>query len=303
MLPFFIAQILEFKLSMNRIQQFLNCDEINPSLTNLENLKRDGPRSHSLPPDVAFEFRLNGCFHWGLDHSETTNSTPKELPMPPRARSRSIFAPQSELKKKEFSNSKSKEMEIDDSLTFSEGSGGNSNSQSINNLAAKVLGNEFSMQAKDKSSSNTVFKPKKVSDFTTLKNMSLQIKKGEFVCIIGDVGSGKSSVLNSIIGDLLYLESDFYHVFKGMEVNDYLSSRIRQLSQDEVSDDKTPIVFNESYGDPKGVVAYAPQIPWIQNLTIRDNITFGLPYDEIKYKNVIKKCQLASDFKNLPGGD
>jgi ABC-type lipoprotein export system ATPase subunit len=86
------------------------------------------------------------------------------------------------------------------------------------------------MQAKEKSSNSSGFKPKKVSDLTTLKNMSLQIKKGEFVCIIGDVGSGKSSVLNSMIGDLLYLEKDFYQVFKGMEVNDYLSSRIRQLS-------------------------------------------------------------------------
>ena len=64
-------------------------------------------------------------------------------------------------------------MEIDDSLTFSEGSGGVSNSQSINKLAAKVLANEFSSHTKDKSSSNSVFKPKKVSDFTTLKNMSL----------------------------------------------------------------------------------------------------------------------------------
>jgi ATP-binding cassette subfamily C (CFTR/MRP) protein 1 len=37
LLPMFIAQLLEFKLSMTRIQQFLVCDEINPSLTNLMN--------------------------------------------------------------------------------------------------------------------------------------------------------------------------------------------------------------------------------------------------------------------------
>ena len=58
------------------------------------------------------------------------------------------------------------------------------------------------------------------------RSMSLQIKKGDFVCIIGDVGSGKSSILNSLIGDLLYLENDFYQVFKGMEINDYLTQRI-----------------------------------------------------------------------------
>lgn len=38
MLPLFIAQIMEFRLSMRRIEEFLLCDEINPSLNNLENL-------------------------------------------------------------------------------------------------------------------------------------------------------------------------------------------------------------------------------------------------------------------------
>ena len=32
--------------------------------------------------------------------------------------------------------------------------------------------------------------------------------KGEFVCIIGDVGSGKSSLLKSIVGDLIYVEQE-----------------------------------------------------------------------------------------------
>jgi ABC-type lipoprotein export system ATPase subunit len=38
-----------------------------------------------------------------------------------------------------------------------------------------------------------------------LKNINLKIKKEEFVCIIGDVGSGKSSLLSAMIGDLLYI--------------------------------------------------------------------------------------------------
>jgi ABC-type lipoprotein export system ATPase subunit len=88
--------------------------------------------------------------------------------------------------------------------------------------------------------------------------MSLSIKKGDFVCIIGDVGSGKSSVLNSLIGDLLFLEKDFYSVFKNMELNDYLSDRICQLSQETIPPSRTPIVFNQCYSNPKGIVAYAP---------------------------------------------
>jgi ABC-type uncharacterized transport system ATPase component len=39
----------------------------------------------------------------------------------------------------------------------------------------------------------------------TLKEIDLKVKKGEFICVIGNVGSGKSSLLNAIIGDLLYV--------------------------------------------------------------------------------------------------
>ena len=46
-----------------------------------------------------------------------------------------------------------------------------------------------------------------IQDTIALKNFGLNINKGEFVCIIGDVGSGKSSLLSSLIGDLLYINN------------------------------------------------------------------------------------------------
>jgi ABC-type polysaccharide/polyol phosphate transport system ATPase subunit len=49
----------------------------------------------------------------------------------------------------------------------------------------------------------------KVKDFMTLKDINLKIKQGEFVCVIGDVGAGKSSLLSSLIGDLLYSNPEF----------------------------------------------------------------------------------------------
>ena len=52
-----------------------------------------------------------------------------------------------------------------------------------------------------------------------------------------------------------------------------------------------------------GQLAYAPQQPWIQNASIRDNITFGLKYDEVFYKRVVKICCLKSDFDLFPSGD
>ena len=49
---------------------------------------------------------------------------------------------------------------------------------------------------------------KTVSNYMALRNLNLSIMKGEFVCIIGDVGSGKSSLLSTLIGDMLHLPSD-----------------------------------------------------------------------------------------------
>lgn len=51
-----------------------------------------------------------------------------------------------------------------------------------------------------------------------------------------------------------------------------------------------------------GTIAYVPQTPWVQNLSLRDNILFGMPYDEQKYKAVIHACALELDLKILPNG-
>ena len=60
--------------------------------------------------------------------------------------------------------------------------------------------------------------------------------------------------------------------------------------------DEAPIRVSET-------ISYVQQQPWIQNLTIRDNILFGLPYDEKKYKKTIKICELKRDLQILPAGD
>ena len=115
------------------------------------------------------------------------------------------------------------------------------------------------------------------------------------MCIIGDVGSGKSSLLNAIIGDLLYLDSDFINDHKDDLVsNDVVISTVKMEGQRKMSE--APITVSES-------IAYVQQNPWIQNKTIRDNILFGLPYDAEKYKVTIKICQLRRDLKILPAGD
>lgn len=56
---------------------------------------------------------------------------------------------------------------------------------------------------------------KPLQDFLTLKKLNITVKKGEFVCVIGDVGSGKSSFLSAIIGDMIYIPRKEIDVFGG----------------------------------------------------------------------------------------
>jgi ABC-type transport system involved in cytochrome bd biosynthesis fused ATPase/permease subunit len=102
-----------------------------------------------------------------------------------------------------------------------------------------------------------------------LKNINCEIKQGEFICIIGEVGSGKSSFLQAILNNMLPLS--------GISGNPRLYVN--------------------------GSISYVSQIPWIRNATIRDNILFYQPYDEERYNKVIDLAQLRTDLDIFEAGD
>ena len=52
-----------------------------------------------------------------------------------------------------------------------------------------------------------------------------------------------------------------------------------------------------------GDFAYVPQTAWCQNLSLRDNIVFGQPWDEAHYRRVIHACALELDLQILAQGD
>ena len=65
-----------------------------------------------------------------------------------------------------------------------------------------------------------------MNDIINLKRIELEIKKEEFVCIIGDVGSGKSSLLHAILGEMNYLEPSLYEQRRNDPITDELLSEI-----------------------------------------------------------------------------
>ncbi|ORZ33476.1 P-loop containing nucleoside triphosphate hydrolase protein [Catenaria anguillulae PL171] len=52
-----------------------------------------------------------------------------------------------------------------------------------------------------------------------------------------------------------------------------------------------------------GTMGYCPQQPWIQNATLKDNVLFGLPLDEKRYRRAIRLAALEKDIQQLPGGE
>ena len=95
----------------------------------------------------------------------------------------------------------------------------------------------------------------------------MRVEHGSLVAIIGGVGSGKTSVLSAIIGQMR-LQSG--------RVN--ISSSIHKIT-------------------------YIPQQAWILNDTLQNNITMGSELDIGKYNEVLSACQLLPDFALLPDGD
>ena len=53
----------------------------------------------------------------------------------------------------------------------------------------------------------------------------------------------------------------------------------------------------------RGRVAFCAQEAWIQNLSFRDNVLFGEPFDAERYAAVVAACALGADIASLPAGD
>lgn len=100
-----------------------------------------------------------------------------------------------------------------------------------------------------------------------LTDISLKVKEGQFVGVIGTVGSGKSSLLSAVLAEMRKESGKLY--------------------VDCVNDG----------------FAIVKQEPWLQHASIRDNILWGKPYNEQQYHSVVDSCALTEDFQMFPDKD
>ncbi|KAL6991625.1 Multidrug resistance-associated protein 9 [Sarracenia purpurea var. burkii] len=99
----------------------------------------------------------------------------------------------------------------------------------------------------------------------TLSNINLDIPVGSLVAVVGGTGEGKTSLISAMIGELPPLAD-------------------------------TSVVI-------RGAVAYVPQISWIFNATVRENILFGSNFESARYWKAIDVTALQHDLDLLPGHD
>jgi ATP-binding cassette subfamily C (CFTR/MRP) protein 1 len=93
-----------------------------------------------------------------------------------------------------------------------------------------------------------------------ISSINLRIEQGSLVALVGMVGSGKSSILAALLGEM-----------------------------------------NKVHGHVRisGKIAYVPQMAWIMNTTLQENILFGRNFDKTLYDRVIEVCALTQDLGKL----
>ena len=128
-------------------------------------------------------------------------------------------------------------------------------------LRSDKEGNDVTQKSKDDSDTSSMVIDKVPF---SIQNININIGRRELIAIIGSVGSGKSSLLAALAGDM------------------------RKVSGE--------VTIGASR-------AFCPQYAWIQNATVRENIIFGKPYDKVRYDRVVDACALRQDFDMLPDGD
>ncbi|TMW62200.1 hypothetical protein Poli38472_009693 [Pythium oligandrum] len=97
-----------------------------------------------------------------------------------------------------------------------------------------------------------------------LEGVNIEIDPGSLVMIVGTVGSGKTSLLNALLGEMKRM------------------SGVCQVA---------------------GEVAFVGQESWIRNASVKENILFESTFNSKRYEQVLEATQLALDLNSLPDGD
>ena len=255
-LPMGFLQFIQSKIALRRLSRYLELSELESYVVKEKSLPRLGGDKRDDDDDDAVFIEdepksdpavviNDGTFSW-VD----PDAVPIEPPKKKRLSRKERRASKRKLKEEEA------QKKTETSLTGSPSTNSLNRAESLATLGVTV---------------KTVDEEQDGAEARlALRNVSCEIERGSLVAVVGSVGSGKSSFLSAILGEM---ES-----IGGSKV--YMSS-----------------TFDEHQ------VSFCSQSPWIVNDTLRGNILFGRKFNEDRYNEVVEACALSDDLAVLPAGD
>ena len=123
---------------------------------------------------------------------------------------------------------------------------------------------EIEGQSRGSASSEKALDSENSNSFA-VRDVNMVVENSEVLAVVGKVGSGKSVLLQGILGELEPSPSSVVKI--------------------------------------NGRVGYAAQVPFVLNQSLRDNILFGESFNRTKYQRVLAACNLEQDIQRFPGGD
>ncbi|OBZ89252.1 ATP-dependent bile acid permease [Choanephora cucurbitarum] len=116
------------------------------------------------------------------------------------------------------------------------------------------------------------------SNKASIKNLNLNFPVGKLSVVCGPTGSGKTTLISSLLGETFCMSG-------------------KAVLPRIIPNKTSPL------GGAVSGIAYVAQTAWLQNCSIRDNILFGLPFDQDRYEKVLYMTALTRDLEILEFGD
>ena len=249
-LPTVISDFVEASVSLGRIENYIKQPDI----------IKEHIHAKPFDPNESYSIKItNGCFSWGVKQHERKQTWLTGRPDKKKTLSKKEERKNHSIVFDEFDRENDINEELSEKLLINSERETKGDGRKSSEIVSETMKDGCKIQ---------VEVPEGIEYDVTLKNINLEIKQGEVLGIIGEVGCGKSSLLQAILNCLILLnpkECDGVHI--------------------------------------NGKIGYASQMSWIQNETIRNNILFFKKYDRSKYEEVLERCQLKYDLDILEGRD
>jgi ATP-binding cassette, subfamily C (CFTR/MRP), member 1 len=243
-LPMVFLQWIQSKIALKRIGRYLELPELTSYVQHVP-----PPNATSVQQQIASVTICNGTFAWVDPTGKPVRGIEDEKTKPARRRNSNTKGGGEHGASEDDSSHQQEQKKLD----------------FVNKELQASIRSVQTTNSEDASSGTT--------PIMALVNINTTIPAGSLVAVVGSVGSGKSSLLSAILGEMERLP--------GSEV--YIPRHDGVVAE--------------------GFVSYTAQTPWIVNDTLQGNILFGRPYDEERYHLVTEAAALMDDLAVLPAGD